>query len=453
MRASITKLALPIFIESALVMVDGLIHIIWVGQLIGGYAVAAVGACFPIVLAMSAVANAAAKLTSTPMLQRFHANTERNEVLQKKINVSWTFAIFIVLFVTVAVYLTAQWILTLLGTPERTIELAMGYLRIMALGFIIMYLSFLITSLLKDIGYKFARMLFITIATVGNLLLVPMWIVGIGPFPELGLYGAVFASFIVSVIAIIVSLGYLLRHYKELIILPTQLGFNRNILFSLLPGSIPVFIQQFVLALGYTCIIIFVNPFGSEATAAFYIISRIDSIVALPVIAVMISLTIITKKFLQGQNREGIKSLFRWGLLINLPFTFLIAMLCFLFPEWIMRIFIPTSAIVNIGVEYLRIISFGYLLFALLYACNGIINGAGKSGITLIFSLTSLFLIRVPVAAILTKTGFQVTGVWIAVLSSFIVLAICSWLYYKSGKWLKGWEMKEVEARKGGIPS
>ncbi|MFL6980163.1 MATE family efflux transporter [Bacillus inaquosorum] len=452
MNKRIIQLAFPIFIESALVMVDGLIHIIWVGQLVGGKAVAAVGACFPIILAMSAIANGAAKLTSTPMLQRFLSKKNRDDVVQKQINVSWSFAIFIVLLVTVGIYLAAQWILKMLGTPEGIIELAIGYLQIMAIGFTIMYFSFLITSLLRDVGYTFARMLFIVIATAGNLVLVPMWIIGIGPFPKLGLYGAVFASFIVSIIAIIVSVGYLLRHYKGLLIKPTKLRWDRDILVPLLPISIPVFIQQFLLALGYTCIIIFVNPFGIDATAAFYIISRIDSLVALPAIAVMIAMTILTKQLVQGEKLERIKSLFHWGLLINFPFTFLIALSCFLFPEWIIRIFITTPSIVTIGADYLKIISFGYLLFTLLYACNGIINGAGKGGVTLVFSLASLLVIRVPAAAILTQAGFKVTGVWFAVLTSFIALAICSWLYYLSGLWKKKLDVKEMKTQ-GVMPS
>ncbi|MBO1581239.1 MATE family efflux transporter [Bacillus sp. XF8] len=447
MKDRIIQLAFPIFIESALVMVDGLIHIIWVGQLVGGNAVAAVGACFPIILAMSALANGAAKLTSTPMLQRFLTKKNRDNVVQKQINVSWSFAILIVLFVTVGIYLAAPWVLTILGTPKDIMELATGYLRIMAVGFTIMYLSFLITSLLRDVGYTFARMLFIAIATAGNLVLVPMWIIGIGPFPKLGLYGAVFASFIVSVIAIIVSLGYLLRHYKGLLIKPTQLTWDREILISLLPMSLPIFIQQFLLALGYTCIILFVNPFGSDATAAFYVISRIDSIVALPAIAVMIAMTILTKQLVQGKKLEEIKSLFHWGLIINFPFTFLIALFCFLFPDWIIRVFITNPSIITIGADYLKIISFGYLLFTLLYACNGIINGAGKSGVTLVFSLASLIVIRVPVSAILTHVGFKVTGVWLAVLASFIALAICSWLYYLSGLWRKKWEVEEMKAQ------
>ncbi|SMO95531.1 MATE family efflux transporter [Melghirimyces algeriensis] len=452
MKKRIIQLAFPIFIESALVMVDGLIHIIWVGQLLGGTAVATVGACFPIILAMSAVANGAARVTSTPMLRRFQAKKKRDDAVQKQMNVSWSFAIFTVMFVTVGVYLTAPWVLTILGTPEGIMEMATGYLRIMALGFTIMYFSFLITSLLRDVGYTFARMLFIAIATAGNLVLVPMWITGMGPFPKLGLYGAVFASFIVSVLAIIVSLGYLLRHYKGLLMRPTQLRWDRNILASLLPLSMPVFIQQFLLALGYTCIIIFVNPFGSDATAAFYVISRIDSIVALPAMAVMIAMTILMKQSVQGKKLKKIKSLFRWGLLINFPFTFLIALSCFLFPDWMIKIFVTNPSIVAIGVDYLQIISFGYLLFTLLYACNGIINGAGKGGVTLVFSLSSLIVIRVPVAAILTQMGFKVTGVWFAVLASFIALAACSWFYYLSGVWKKKWEVKEMKVQ-GTMPT
>jgi Na+-driven multidrug efflux pump len=171
MKKRIIALSFPIFIESALVMVDGLIHIIWVGQLLGGMSVAAVGACFPIVLFMSAMANGAARITSTPMLQRFLSKKKRDDEVQKQINVSWSFAIFILLFVTIGIYFAAPGILAILGTPEAVMELATGYLQIMALGFTIMYLSFTVTSLLRDVGYTFARMLFIAIATAGNLVL------------------------------------------------------------------------------------------------------------------------------------------------------------------------------------------------------------------------------------------------------------------------------------------
>ncbi|MBV2240615.1 hypothetical protein KQR57_04955 [Bacillus inaquosorum] len=81
-----------------------------------------------------------------------------------------------------------------------------------------------------------------------------------------------------------------------------------------------------------------------------------------------------------GEKLERIKSLFHWGLLINFPFTFLIALSCFLFPEWIIRIFITTPSIVTIGADYLKIICFGYLLLHFYMLVMASLTGLEKEG-------------------------------------------------------------------------
>ncbi|MBH8599149.1 MATE family efflux transporter [Thermoactinomyces sp. CICC 10523] len=440
----IMQIALPVFIESALMMADSIIHVIWVGHLLGGLAVAAIGACFPIILAFAAIAGGAARVATTPILQHFQAKNK--EKMQTYVNLSWSFGVCLVVIMTAGGYFSSRSLLALFGTPESVIGLAGGYLRIMMLGFAVMYLSFLTVSMLRGVGNVVARMLFVAVSIVGNLVLVPLFIEGTGPFPKWGLNGVAIAALIVSVIAIIVSLWYIRRRVKGLLTRPTGWKFNGKLMAAFLPAGMPVFMQQLMLALGYACILFFVNPFGSDAIAVFYVTSRIDSIAAMPSIAVMIAISVLTGKTLQAGRFSEIPNLFRRGLIVNLPVVLLISLLCFFAPHFIMELFINDPNIVSIGIGYFRIVSLSYLLFSVLYVCNGIITGVGKSGIITLFSLASLVVVRVPAAAFLTQAGFKVNGVWLAILASFVALAACSLFYYLFGSWKKGWKMTVMES-------
>lgn len=91
----------------------------------------------------------------------------------------------------------------------------------------------------------------------------------------------------------------------------------------------------------------------------------------------------------------------------------------------------------DIGTQYLRIVGSTYVFFATLFIANGVINGAGHTLVTMVFTLLSLWLVRVPLSWILSKTSIGLTGIWIAVALSFVITMIVSVSYYFSGQWKK----------------
>jgi Na+-driven multidrug efflux pump len=72
-----------------------------------------------------------------------------------------------------------------------------------------------------------------------------------------------------------------------------------------------------------------------------------------------------------------------------------------------------------------------------MFISNGIINGSGNTIVTMIFSLLSLWVIRVPLTAVLTKTSLGISGVWLSVVISYAIVMTVSLMYYYSGKWKK----------------
>ena len=99
------------------------------------------------------------------------------------------------------------------------------------------------------------------------------------------------------------------------------------------------------------------------------------------------------------------------------------------------RIFVKDAAVIELGVSYLRIVGACYVFFALLFVSNGIINGAGHTMMTTVFSLISLWVVRVPGAYWLSRHMGSVVGIWYALAASFVFSMIVSMTYYFSGRW------------------
>lgn len=105
------------------------------------------------------------------------------------------------------------------------------------------------------------------------------------------------------------------------------------------------------------------------------------------------------------------------------------------FPSQLLSMFLHEPAVFDIGVGYLRTLGFAYIFFAIMFIPNGIINGAGKTIVTMIFTLISLWVIRVPLAALLSGSNLGIRGVWLAIDIGFAIGMTVSLTYYFMGKW------------------
>ena len=429
------KFALPLLVGNLLSTGYSIINAIWVGNLLGKDAVGAVAVCFPIILGLVALCSGATLATSILISKAYGAND--HDMIQRVVNNSWSIAVAMISMVTIGGLFLSKTILSLLGTPQEIMPIATEYLKITIIGFIFVYLSYLISSILRGVGNTVIPLIFIIISTAMNALLDPLLIMGLGPIPRLGLNGAAFASLISTSVATILGLIYVLKKYAKKPVNPSGLWFEKKTIIEILKIGLPSFGQQMLLSVGYAFITIFVNGFGASAIAAFGITSRLDSIVAMPAMAMMMAASTLTAQNIGAGKPERIKEVLKWGIIINIPVVFAISAVCVTFPETIMHIFVKDMTVIQTGVEYLRIVGVGYLSFAVFYVSNGIVNGAGKTISTMIISFISLCVIRVPLAGFLSHTSLGLRGIWFAIVASFTVTTISSLLYYFLGTWDK----------------
>jgi putative MATE family efflux protein len=325
-----------------------------------------------------------------------------------------------------------------MDTPPEIFSMASSYLKISLSGIIFLYLSFTINQILRGLGDTVRPLIFMGTGVVLNAILDPFLIIGIFPFPKLGLNGAAIASVISQAVSLIIALTYLNRKSHLVAIHFRRLRFDRHIMWLIARIGFPSTIEQCLISVGSAFVTKYVNFFGPDAIAAFGAGSRIDMVAMMPAIAIGMSATALTGQNLGAGKPERVKEVFKWALLLGTMISGIVAVFAFTFPRFILSMFTHSEPVLAIGVQYLRIVAPCYFLFALIFVSMGVVNGAGQTIIPMIFTLISLWAVRVPVAWYLSQnTSLKSKGIWIAMAAGFMVTAIIGYFYYLTGRWKK----------------
>lgn len=427
--------SLPMLIGNVLQTGYSIVDTIWVGWYVGRDAVGATAVSFPILFILIALAAGATIASSILVSQYYGAKDYR--MVERVVNNSFAVALILGAVMTLIGLLASDPILRLMNTPQSVFELASGYLKINLSGFILMYFGFLITSILRGIGDTVTPLIFMAIGVALNAILDPLLIIGVGPFPELGLNGAAWASLTAQAIGFALAMVYLNRKSHFVAVNLKKLILDRHLTFLIVKIGFPSAVQQSLVSIGAAFITTFVNAFGAPAIAAFGAASRIDQVAFMPAMSLGMAVSSLTGQNLGANKPERVKEVFKWGNIMTSAITLFISLFAVGIPRILLSMFIQDPDVLDIGVTYLRIVGGSYILFAIMFVSNGIINGAGHTLTTMFFSLFSLWVIRVPLAALLSRTAMGITGIWISIVISFAVTTIISILYYMSGRWKK----------------
>lgn len=427
--------SVPMLLGNLIQIGYSIINTIWVGHLVGEDAVGASGVSFPVMFVL--IGFAMGMSTATTILVSQHYGAKDYASVEKTVNTSFSLSLIISFVLTVIAILSSDALLHMMDTPPENFALASTYLKISLAGFVLMYLGLLINFVLRGIGDTTTPLVFLSIGVGLNAIIDPFLIGGFGPFPRLGLNGAAYATLIAQAIAVATSIVYLNRKSHLIAFDPRRLSLDRHSTFLLFKVGLPSIVQQTLISLSTIFVSAFVNAFGSPATNAFGAVVRVDMFVFMPALSMSMAVSALTGQNLGAGKPERIKDVFKWGVVMTSSITIAISLMVVLFPGTILKVFGlgDDARVMEIGMHYLRIVGSCYIFFAVMFISNGVINGAGHTLITMMFTLLSLWLVRVPLSWVLSKTGFGLAGIWFSIGLSFLVTMVVSLTYYFSGRW------------------
>ncbi len=431
---------MPIMLGNVLMSAYGIINLIWVGRLLGHKAVAAVAACLPIIMLMPAFLIGLGMATNVLIAQAF--GRKDKAMLRKILSNSFFSSILFCLLISLLGILFRHQLLQWVHTPPEIYDMALSYLTIMMAMLVFHFYVNWMNGMLRGLGDATTVVKILLMLAVFNVVLVPLFIRGIGPLPPLGVAGAAWGSGAAAVLTCVIGYVYLLRFNPYINMRKWDYSLDWNIIREVFVIGVPASMQMIVVSLAGVVIVALVNSYGTAVTAAFGIGMQVDMLMTIPFISIGIAATTISGQNLGAGNLDRVFETTK----ISVYFGLFIGLICtavlLAFPEQIGGIFLKESAesvlVQKYVRDYYRWIAFIFPCFGVIFAIQGVLRSAGDTIALLVLSFIAMFLIRIPLAyGLAGPGGFQQNGIWMAMLSSSALAVGLNWLYYRKGPWKK----------------
>lgn len=417
-RKSFFSMALPMMAAMFLNLAYNIVDSIWIGNLLGESAMAALTSAMPIILLLTSIAMGATNGTSILLSQRIGAKEKTDSLLTTSFIVSLAFPVL--LTIILEIYLID--ILIWLRTPIEIMNMAYDYLSVYLLGYVAVFLYMYFTAVLRSHGNTMLQAIAILLCTILNAILDPILI------KVIGFHGAAVATLISQGISTIILILYLTK--KKLLTVHIK-AFELALLPKLLKTALPSIIQQSTPAISTTFLTAIVSGFSITTIAAYGIAGKIETIVLYPAMAFNMVLTAIVGQCIGGKRTDRAKDYLKCAFLYGGGFVLILSILVVVFAKPLSGIFVNTAMVASIVSTYFLIIGIGYVFNTLTNCLLGAINGMGKPIIGMLLMFFYYLLVRMPLAWLLSKTAMGINGVWCAVLVSHIIAFISSAIVYK----------------------
>jgi putative MATE family efflux protein len=327
-------------------------------------------------------------------------------------------------------------LLTLMGASPAVVARGATFTRVMLGGNVIIVLLFVINAIFRGAGDAAIAMRVLWFGNAINIVLGPMFIFGIGPFPELGVTGAAVATTIGRGLAVGVQLLTLTRGRGRIRLPLRAVKLHLQTMVTLLRLSGPAAFQVMVGMASYVGLVRIIASFGSAALAGYTIAFRLVIFALLPSWGISNAAATMVGQNLGARRPDRAERAVWQSAFYNLLFLGALGVVFMLFAPRIIGLFSTDPAVHRYGVWGLRIVSAGFLFYAYGMVLTQSFNGAGDTWTPTVINLFVFWLFELPLAYVLaTRTGLGPLGVFAAMAISYSSLAVVSAIIFRRGKW------------------
>lgn len=351
------------------------------------------------------------------------------QLLQKQISSTMLGGLaFSLVFSLVSIIGTPQ-ILGLICAEKEIIKIAVPYLRIILRGFVFTFIYNFFASVLRALGDAKSPLYFLMISSIINIVGDLFFVIVL----KWGSEGCAIATVISEGISCLLCGLYIKKKVPMLCLGKKWLLFDKTLFIKTVKYGVTGAMQQATVQLGKIGIQMIVNTMGVPVMAAFAVVNRIDDFAYTPQQNIGHAMTAFLAQNKGAGKTKRIKEGFICGMKMELVYGSGVCLVCLLFAEQFMRLFVTEEAVIILGVCYLRLIAGMYLLPALTNGIQGYFRGIGDLRITFISSVINMG-VRVVAAlpmVFLLKMGIEALPVsyligWGAMLLAEVPLLIKS---------------------------
>lgn len=429
----VLALALPAVGEQLLNMAVGLVDTFMVGHL-GASAVAAVGLANQAI--MLATTFFAAIATGVTALVARHTGAHESEGADRILHQGYLLGALLGVAATGLALALAGPIIAALRAPADVIAPGETYLRIASTVFISAAWMFIGNAALRGAGDTRSPMLIMLVVNVINIVVAYLFIYGPGPFPQLGVAGSALGAAAGRGVGGLLATYLLWRGRAGLKLRLAQLRPDVAQIKRIVNIGLPAGAELLMMRLGMTVYVTTVAALGTTAYAAHQLALQGESLAFMPGFGFAVAATTLVGQGLGAGDPGRARADAYLAQRIALILMSAMGVLFFFFAGPIIDVFIDDPAVVQLGIWPLRLVAFSQPALATMMVLSGGLRGAGDTRATLVITAAGLWLIRLPLALLLTGP-LGLIGAWIAMGVDLNLRGLGMWLRFRSGNWAR----------------
>ena len=430
--------AIPTLASSILQSLNGTINAIWVGSFLGERALAATSnANMVMFLLMSFVFGFG--MAATILIGQAFGRREI-DAARRVVGTAVGFLLLGSLILSTAGWIFAPALLKLLATPSDAAPLALAYLRVIFLGMPPIMLTVLLGMALRGSGDSVTPLLGMILAVVLDSTLNPVFILGLGPAPKLGIAGSATATLIANSISLVVFGAYIYARNLPLRLRGRELAYflpDRAILRTIIAKGLPMGIQMIVISVSALALIGLVNREGVDTTAAFGVALQLWTYVQMPAMALGAAVSAMAAQNIGANRWDRVSRITRIGVVQSLLITGGLIVLLTLADRTVLALFMGGgSPALPIARHIHQVATWNFLLFGVMMVLFATVRANGAVWVPLIVLTIGLIPVRFGYI-FLTYSWLRADAIWTSFpVTSLINVTLAAAIYLQGG-WKK----------------
>lgn len=412
---SLLKMVMPLLMAMFLTMAYNMVDSLWVGNLLGENAYAALADSTALILILNAIAMGAGN--GIAILIAHVVGAGEKEKAERMVGVVVFLSVLFSAVIMILAEVLLPAILRALQTPQEIFNDAYGYLSIYLLGYVFLYLYVQFTSIFRAYGDPMLQMKGMFFTTLFNAVIDPFLI------RLMGLNGAAWAT----VLSEVLCLGYAILYYRKKKLFSIDMkGIWKEHAYvtQILSDAIPSALQQCMPAISSAVMVVLVSSFGVTSIAAYGVTNKLEIFLFYPAMAMNMALVTSVGQCAGAGRIDRVKDYMKFACLIGSIFVGVVSVLIIPFAGQLSHLFVPADAAAEIVKRFFSIISIGYVMYMLTSCFLGELSGLGKPGFSMLLFFVYYIVVRVPLASVFVRTSLGLDGIWVSILISHVLAAV-----------------------------
>ena len=430
---AILLLAVPMVVEMSMESIFAVVDVYFVGRL-GAAAVATIGMTESLMIVIYTIAMGLSIGATATVARRIGEKDAEGAARATVQSLLLGAGLSITIGVAAAIF--APQLLAVMGADPEVIAIGTGYARVSLAGNISVFLLFLINAAFRGAGNPAIAMRVLILGNAINIVLDPLLIFGIGPFPELGLVGAAWATAIGRGIGFGWALWHLGGGRSRLRVTRAQVGVEPVTMLHIAQLSGWGTFQVALSSMSWIALVRLMAGFGASAVAGYTIAIRVLLFALMPAFGVGAAAATMVGQALGAGNPDRAEQSVWVAARINAAVLSAIGVVFLFLAPAIVRVFSQDLVVHAVGVFGLRVMSLGFPLYALGMVLEQSFNGAGDTRTPSWINFWIFWFLQIPLAWWLSQhTALMAGGIFAAVLIAYAALAVLSGTLFRQGKW------------------